>query len=374
MYKKGRAWIELNRAHLRYNVRLFQRILPKSCQLMPAVKANAYGHGATLIGKELHKMGITHYCVACAKEGAELRRSGITGEILVLGYTHPQDFELLREYQLTQTVVDYIYGKELSMYGYPLSVHVGIDTGMHRLGEDSAHIDRIQRLWDFPRLSITGVFSHLCTSDGTSKEEQAFVKLQEQRFLQVVRYLKRAGKRDFVTHLQGSYGIFNGKLLRGHYQYARAGIALYGALSEPSALLSQQYPIKPVLSLKARIACIRKLSKGEGAGYGLTWHAGSRRLLATASIGYADGIPRALSNRGHVLVRGKRVPMAGRICMDQLLLDVTEVPGVQPGDEVVFIGESKEKEIKAETMAREAGTISNEILSGLSDRLCRILV
>lgn len=374
MYQKGRAWIELNRAHLHHNVRLFQRILPKSCQLMPAIKANAYGHGAELIGKELHKMGITQYCVACAEEGVRLRQAGITGEILILGYTHPQDFERLRKYRLTQTVVDYTYGRELSAYGYPLRVHIGIDTGMHRLGEDSTHIDKIQKLWDLPGLCITGVFSHLCTSDGTNRKEQMFVKLQERRFLQVIKSLKKAQKTGFATHLQGSYGILNGNLLHGHYQYARAGIALYGALSESSALLSQKYPLKPVLSLKARIACIRELSEGEGAGYGLTWHADKRRLLAAVSIGYADGIPRTLSNKGHVLIKGEKAPVVGRVCMDQLLLDVTKIKGVQSKDEVVFIGKSGEKEIKVEEMAREAGTISNEILSGLSDRLCRMFV
>ena len=162
--------------------------------------------------------------------------------------------------------------------------------------------------------------------------------------------------------------------MHGHYQYARAGIALYGALSESSALLSQKYPLKPVLSLKARIACIRELSEGEGAGYGLTWHADKRRLLAAVSIGYADGILRTLSNKGHVLIKGEKAPVVGRVCMDQLLLDVTKIKGVQSKDEVVFIGKSGEKEIKVEEMAREAGTISNEILSGLSDRLCRMFV
>lgn len=374
MYQKGRAWIELDKKHLQHNLKLFQRLLPRQCLLMPAVKANAYGHGAVLIGQALQQMGIRHYCVACAAEGMELRKAGIQGQILVLGYTHPSDLDLLREYQLTQTIVDYNYGKALASYGRELSVHVGIDTGMHRLGEDSAHISKICALWDIPNLRITGVFSHLCTSDGTNDEEQKFTLLQEQRFLQVVRRLRAEGKKGFATHLQGSYGILNGARLSGHYQYARAGIALYGALSEPSQPLLQQFSLQPVLSLKARIACVREVVKGEGVGYGLTWHAEEVRRIATVSIGYADGIPRTLSNRGFALVQGVQVPVVGRVCMDQLLLDVTKVSDVCPGEEVVFIGRSHDREIRAEEMAQKAGTISNEVLSGLGDRLCRMVV
>lgn len=160
----------------------------------------------------------------------------------------------------------------------------------------------------------------------------------------------------------------------GSYDFARVGIGLYGVLSQPSLRLEEQFDLRPVLSLKARISCVRELCDGEGAGYGLSWHAEGRRKLAAVSIGYGDGIPRELSGRGHALVRGRKVPIAGRICMDQLLLDVTEVPDVRAGEEAVFIGRSGELEIKAEEMAAEANTISNEILSRLGPRLRRIPV
>ncbi len=374
MYEKGRAWIELNQAHLRHNLQVFQELLPGKCLLMPAVKANAYGHGAVWMGRALQQMGVRHYCVACVAEGMELRKAGIKGEILVLGYTHPKDLDQLREYGLTQTIVDYAYGKELASYGKELQVHVGIDTGMHRLGEDSGHFSKIRGLWEFENLRITGVFSHLCTSDGVSRKEQEFVRLQEQRFLQVVRRLRAEGKKGFATHLQGSYGILHGANLSGHYQYARAGIALYGALSEPSKPLRKQFVLKPVLALKARITCVREVLQGEGAGYGLAWRAKETRKIAAVSIGYADGIPRTLSNQGCALIRGEEVPVVGRVCMDQLLLDVTKVSDVCPGEIAVFIGKSQDREIRVEEMAKRAGTISNEILSGLGDRLCRIAV
>lgn len=373
-YEKGRAWIEVDMNSLGHNLRLFQKLLPESCALMPAVKANAYGHGAVLVAKELERLGVRDFCVAGAAEGAMLREAGIKGQILVLGYTHPKDFGLLYEYGLTQTVVDCAYGKELEACGRKLRVHVGIDTGMHRLGESWEHPFWIGRLWDCQNLQITGVFSHLCTSDGVTGEDRAYMRLQETRFLQVIRYLRAEGKTGFSTHLQGSYGILNRKDLKGIYDYARAGIALYGVFSERSEGLEKIFDLHPVLSLKARIECVREVEKGEGAGYGLAWYADSARKLAAVSIGYADGLPRALSNRGHGLVRGKRVPVAGRICMDQLLLDVTDVPGVLPGDEVVLIGKSGKEEIRAEDLAAEAGTISNEILSRLGTRLTRVAV
>lgn len=372
MQPKSRAWIELNQENLRHNAELLRGLLPEQCALMPAVKANAYGHGAALITKELQALGIRDFCVASISEGIELRQNGIKGQILILGYTHPDDFGELRRFGLTQTVVDAGYAKTLQNFGEEISVHVGIDTGMHRLGEWHENLPEILQMWDCKNLCIKGVFSHLCTSDGLAEEEQAFRKLQEQRFQTVIRKLHRNGKHGFRTHLQGSYGILNGT--DEAYDYARVGIALYGVLSESSPELEKKFDLRPVLSLKARIECVKEVEEGEGAGYGLSWHADSRRKLAAVSIGYADGIPRSLSNRGHALVRGGKAPVVGRVCMDQLLLDVTEVPGAKPGDEAVFIGESGGLKLRAEEMAAEARTITNELLSRLGNRLTRVML
>lgn len=374
LYEKGRAWIELDRENLRHNVRYFQKLLPEGCRLMPAVKANAYGHGAVPVAEELEGLGVEDFCVASAAEGAELRRAGVRGQILILGYTHPRDFGALSEYGLTQTVLDCAYGEELKASGKDLQVHAGIDTGMHRLGEAWDNQAGIRELWDGGNLRITGVYSHLCTSDGDTEADRAYMRLQEARFLEVVKSLREDGKTGFSVHLQGSYGILNGDRLAGRYDYARAGVALYGVFSEPSPSLEQRFDLRPVLSLKARIGCVRSLKEGEGAGYGLAWKADGVRRIAAAALGYADGYPRALSGRGQALVRGKRVPVVGRVCMDQLLLDVTDVPGVRPGEEAVFIGKSGGQEIRAEEMAEKAGTISNEILSRMGERLCRFWV
>lgn len=381
MYKTNRAWIELNRSHLLHNRKELQQLAGEHCALMPAVKADAYGHGDILISRLLQEAGIRDYCTATVDEAVRLRRAGIRGQILILGYTHPDAFPELEEYSLTQTVIDAGYAEELSGYmqrssgcSRSLPVHVAIDTGMHRLGIPYEDIDSILRIWSLPGLQITGVFSHLCVSDGQSEAEKSFTEQQIYRFRRTTDTLHARGISGFRTHIQGSYGLLN--YSRYHFDLARPGIALYGVLS--SAKDRMAFPaaadlLKPVLSLKARISCIRRLPSGESAGYGLTYTARSTRKIAIVSAGYADGIPRSLSNRGHALVNGKCVPIIGRICMDQLTLDVTAVPDVQRGNEAIFIGRSGNCEIRAEDMAEDAGTITNEILSRMGARVQRIV-
>ena len=165
---KGRAWIELDREALRHNVSFLRSRIPDGCELMPAVKANAYGHGAVLIARECERLGIRAFCVATAQEGAELRRAGIGGEILVLGYTHPQEFPLLLRYGLTQTVLDLPYAETLHSWGQAVRVHIKIDTGMHRLGERCEHLEMLQKIFNCRNLHVTGTFTHLCTADGVS--------------------------------------------------------------------------------------------------------------------------------------------------------------------------------------------------------------
>ncbi len=372
MYQKGRAWIELNMENLSHNVKQFQKILPPHCAIMPAVKANAYGHGADLICSALEHMGIKDFCVASASEAVELRKAGISGQILILGYTSPHQFPVLADYHLTQTVIDYSYAKELNDYGKPLCVHVGIDTGMHRLGERSENIENICQIWKLKNLKITGLYSHLCVSDGNSDAERKFTFMQVKKFYSVADSLHKKGIHGFKTHMQGSYGVLNYPSLK--FDYARVGIALYGAFSAPQEKTVANADLKPVLSLKSRIECIKPLHSGEALGYGLTFTAADEMTIAAVSIGYADGIPRSLSNKGNVLVNGHKTAIIGRICMDQLLIDVSGLSDVSPGDEVTLIGKYQNQEILASDMALSADTISNEILSRLGSRLERIAI
>ncbi len=368
---KSRAWIELDRKALCHNVAYLKGLLPEGCRLMPAVKADAYGHGAVLISGELNRLGVDAFCVACAGEGVQLRKRGITGEILILGYTHPSQFPLLVRHRLAQTVVDVPYGERLNAFGKKLHVHVGIDTGMHRLGERWENLDQLQRIWQMEHLVIDGVFTHLCTADGQTEPEEQYVKKQADAFYGTVRELGRRGLACPALHLLSSYGLL--RYPEFSENYVRVGIALYGVLSDKADTAAWGAALKPVLSLKARIAAVKALHAGEPAGYGIAYTAGEERTIAILAIGYADGLPRSLScGKGAVLINRHRAPVLGRICMDQTLVDVTGIPNVRAGGTAVLIGSWGTETITACDWAEAAGTISNEILSRLGGRLERM--
>lgn len=370
-FPTGRAWIELSRENLRQNVKILNGQLPEGGQLMAAVKANAYGHGAVLVARELNACGVEAFCVATACEGKRLRRRGIKGEILVLGYTHPDEFWLLRQYHLSQTVFDASYAALLDDYGKKIKVHIKIDTGMHRLGERSEKTEEIRRIFSLENLVIEGIYTHLCVSNATTSSAREFTLSQARAFYEVVSQLKKEGFCPKI-HLQASYGLLNYPELSG--DYVRAGIALYGVLSSRADAEQIAAVLVPVLSLKARVAVVKELFQGEGAGYGLEYVADRDRKIAVLAIGYADGLPRSLSNgRGAVAINGKRASVIGRICMDMTLIDVTDIPDVKQGDIAVIIGRSGDCEMSVYDLAEKEDTITNEILSRLGNRLVRII-
>lgn len=355
--EQSRAWIEIDRAALRHNVKALEKRLPPGCALMPAVKANAYGHGAVLVARECQAMGVSAFCVATLEEGMELRQNGIEEAVLVLGWTDPRRAALLHAYNLTQTVVGLGYAQELDQQGKAIDVHIKIDTGMHRLGINWESPDELEQVFHCANLRVTGAFTHLC-ADSIAKE-------QGRRFYQAVSQLEGQVYRISKAHLLASGGLLSHPELGG--DYARVGIALYGV-----APLEQG--LRPVLSLKARVAQVRELALGEGAGYGLQFTAQRPSRIAVLAIGYADGLPRSLScGAGGVLLHGKKAPIAGMVCMDQALVDVTDIPQASPGDTAVVIGKSGGEEIRAADLAAQAGTIPNEILSRLGQRLERFL-
>lgn len=365
-----RAWIALNLEHLRHNVAALQALLPPGCRLMPVVKANAYGHGAVPIAQALSRLGIRSFCVATAEEGAELRRHHIPGDILILGFTPVEELSLVRRYDLIQTVVDWDYARQLSRLGAPIRVHVAVDTGMHRLGERWENLERIWAIFSMEHLQVEGMFTHLCADDTDKPQDRAFTAAQARAFELVVRQLHERGIRPPKIHLLGSYGLLNYPFLGG--DYARVGMALYGVLSTGEDTRRWGAQLRPVLSLHARLPTLRTLYPGEHAGYGLDFTAQRETRMAALTIGYADGLPRALgSGVGSVLIHGRRAPILGRICMDQTLVDVTEIPEARAGDTAVLLGASGQEVISACDVARQAGTIANEILSRLGPRLER---
>lgn len=422
---RSRAWAEIDLASLAHNVRYLQSLMPIHCALMPVVKANAYGHGAALIARELNAMGIRSFCVACVSEGVKLRQQNIVGEILVLGYTHPDQFPLLDQYALTQTVVDHAHALALSAYACsvsrrsllsgqaqenqtiqgtpsrchllsgqtpkntdarkvpPLPVHIAIDTGMHRLGEPAEHAMQVQEMLTLPGLQVTGMYTHLAAAGGADPASRNFTHEQIENFYRLTSQVLSSpcgSPKNSATlsscvklHLQASYGILRYPL--PDVDCARPGIALYGLLSNAADTHAIADRLRPVLSLRARVASVHQLSPGESAGYDMAYTATHPAAIATVTIGYADGLPRSLSEgKGAVLLHGQFAPIVGRICMDQLLADVTAIPGVKPGDIATLIGRDGEKSISAADLADACGTITNELLCCLGPRLERVPV
>ena len=421
-FKNGRAWIELDMENLRHNVKTLRKLLPDNCELMPAVKANAYGHGAIAICRELNNLGVRAFCVASVMEGVELRKKHIKGDILVLGYTHPEQFRLLGRYRLTQTVVDSEYAQTLNSYKKRLNVHVKIDTGMRRLGEPSENLESILRIFRCRNLAITGVYTHY------SAQSKTFTQTQADNFYACLSAIQKRGISIPKTHTQSSYGVFARPSSSCAYvdNYARVGIALYGAYNEANpagagaasdadaaagaidpadsnpagaagskagsatdsagtageadAAAGAADPPKntgllPVLSLRARISAVKTIRAGEAIGYGSAFFAPKPMRVAVVSIGYADGIPRALScGLGRVLIHGLAAPIVGHVCMDQLIVDVSDIEKARQDDIATIIGKDGAKEISVLDLAKQAETIPNEILSRLGERLERLLL
>ena len=363
----ARAWRELDADALRNNVRALQEAVGPGCQLMAVLKADAYGHGAKQFAHILQREGIRAYAVACLAEGIALRKAGIRGTILILGWTPPEQAPLLARWRLTQTVASLEHGRALASQRCRVRVHLALDTGMHRLGIDAEDRTALRELFALPKLRVEGVFSHLCVSDDLTEEQVAFTRRQAEKFRTAVHKLRADGCAPGKVHLLASYGIWN--YPEYGFDFARAGIALYGVHSDGGST-RRELPLQPVLALKARVARVRRLAPGETAGYGRDFVADEERVLAVVTIGYADGLPRSLSDHGgRVLLRGVSCRMVGRMCMDQLLVDVTDVPEVSAGDVATLIGQDGNERIPVEELARCCGTISNEILSRLGSRL-----
>ncbi|TYQ15050.1 UNVERIFIED_CONTAM: serine/alanine racemase [Acetivibrio alkalicellulosi] len=362
-----RAWIEINTNNLRHNVNVLKELLHKECRLMAVVKANAYGHGDVEISKELNRAGVKDFAVATIQEGIGLRKKGVKGNILILGYTHPNDIKYLVKYRLTQTVLHYKYARILNKSMKNIKVHIKIDTGMNRLGESCQNLSNIEKIYQCEHLIIEGMYTHLCVSDSLSQSDTEFSLSQIDSFFKVTREIKNMGYNIGKIHIQSSYGVLNFPQLK--CDYARIGIALYGVLSKEDDETRINPDLRPVLSVKARIIMTKAIEKGQWVGYGREFAATQNMKIAVVSIGYADGIPRNISN-GFVVLKGCKKPIISKICMDQMIIDITDIPNVKSGDIVTIIGEDGER-ITSEEIARSSGTITNELLSRLGSRLER---
>lgn len=340
-------------------------------QVILAVKANAYGHGVVPICREASYAGISHFGVATVSEGVAIRRAGIEGEIIILTPATLGQIEAIVEYDLHPNVVNETFAHALSVegerQGKPVACNIEIDTGMGRTGfwyQDAVgDIVQIARL---PGLTISGIFSHFPVADSVRKNDIEFTKIQLTRFASIIQELKRLGIDPTLVHFSNSAGIIS------HPVYGngvRPGLLAYGLY--PSQDMEKSVKVKPVMSMTSKVVQLREYPPGTSISYGRTYTTRSREKISVIRAGYGDGLRRALSNRGFVLIKGKRYPIVGRVCMDMTMADVTGGP-VELDDKVVILGEDNGGSITAEDHAIWAGTLNYEILTGISERVKRL--
>lgn len=365
--KRARAYIELNMENLAHNVDCIRAVMQPGCELMAVVKAQAYGHGASVTASYLNGLGVRAFAVATIDEGIELRKNGVAGEILILGYTDVDYAGELNYYRLTQTVISYDYACALNARRIPVKVHIKIDTGMHRLGLEAGELAQICGIFGMEYLQVAGMYTHLCCADSRTKEDVRFTQGQIACFYRLAGALAKLGITMPKLHIQSSYGLLNYPKLQ--CDYARIGIALYGVLSRPGEETALRPELRPVLSLRSKAVLVRRVKKGECVGYSKGFTAQRDSRIAILPVGYADGLPRTLScGRGSVLIRGRLAPIAGNICMDQTAVDITDVPEAGVGDVATLIGET-ESGVSADRVAACCGSIANELLSRMGGRL-----
>lgn len=364
--------IEIKLAAIEHNVRVIKAHLPETVEVMAVVKADAYGHGAVEIAKRALAAGATRLGVAVLDEALELREAGITAPILVLGYVPIEGIPIAQKEGITCTFFSVEQVEEvipvLDDTHPPLSVHLKVDTGMHRIGftDDESFLRASHKIAHTSTLYLEGLFTHFAVAD---EEDPSYTELQMERFIHYRQLLKQAGIDVELMHVGNSAGAL--QYPDWGLSMVRLGIAMYGYY--PSAYVKKmcQVELTPALSLKSAIVHLKHVPVGAKISYGGTYTTEGVAQIATVPIGYGDGFPRKLSNVGHALVRGVRVPIVGRICMDQLMLDVTHVPNVALGDEVVLIGEQGKEAITADEIANHCNTISYEILTQLGARIPR---
>ena len=377
--KRKRFWAEIDMNAAENNFNIIKGKLKKGTKLCCVVKANAYGHGAVYLSKLYEELGADFFAVSNIEEAMQLRNNGIKTPILILGYTPASCASILAENNISQSVFSYTYAKELSRSasseGVSIKIHIKLDSGMGRIGFDCIHgdmkvIDSVMEVCSMDGLVPEGIFTHFALADdGTDGAE--FTRLQHERFCDVIDSLSERGMEFPIRHCANSATTF--EYPEYHMDMVRVGVVLYGLA--PSRKVKGCESLTPVMSLKSVISMIKEIEVGDTVSYGCTFTATKRTKIATAPVGYADGYWRSNAENGtQMLIRGKRVNIVGRVCMDQLMLDVSEVKGVREGDYITVIGADKDEYIGADELAKNNGTIGYEIICSIGERVPRFYI
>ncbi len=374
MLENERVWAEINLDNIGNNIKIIKSLLKEKTEIMAVVKADGYGHGAIDVSKVALKNGATCFAVSCYREAIILRESGIDVPILILGYTPKTLFYNIIKNKLTQTIFDKETAKELSNQAKKINeivdINIKIDTGMNRLGfyPSLDSLNEILEISKMPNINITGVFTHLATSDSLDHE---FTNYQINKFYKFVEDLRNNNLKDFKVHISNSGAILNHNNINA--DIVRPGIIMYG-LSPSKDLDIEKLGLLPALSLKTRISYLKYVPENESIGYGRTFFTKRRTKVATLPIGYADGYSRVLSNKGRVLINGLYAPIIGNICMDQMMVDVTDIENVKLDQEVILIGKDNNNKIAVEEIADIEQTINYEIVCNIGKRVPRVYI
>ncbi len=353
------------------NIQETKKILQADTKLMVIIKADGYGHGAIPIAKVLNPI-VDAFGIAIIEEGIELRENGITKPLLILGVTPVPLYSKLVEYDIMPAVFTYetarLLAEEAKKQNKTAKIHIAVDTGMSRIGfaANDESIQIIQKIAQLDGIVIDGCFSHFATADETDK---AFTLQQINRFQSFVDELEKNGVSIPVKHLSNSAGIM--EVPSARYDMVRSGISTYGLY--PSEEVDRSIlPLKPAMEIKSYITYVKTLEAGVGISYGQTYVTKKTTKVATVPVGYADGYPRALSNQGYVLIRGRKASILGRICMDQFMIDVTDIPGVTEGDIVTLVGRDQNECITVEELAAMSHSFNYEFVCDIGKRVPRV--
>lgn len=368
------VWAEINLDNLNHNIKEVRKNVQKGSLIMAVVKANGYGHGSVEIAKTFLENGADRLAVAILTEAIELRNSGIEAPILVLGYTPNNQFDKVLKYDLIQTIYNYKDAKILSKAAIDMErealIHIKIDTGMNRIGfpPNKEAIDKIVEINKLANINIEGIYTHFARADERDKE---YTKDQFKKYIDVSNLLKEKGVDIKIKHVSNSAAIID--LEDYNLDMVRAGIMIYGYY--PSNEVDREnIKLKPAMNLKARVSHIKIVPKETGISYGQIFKTKRKSKIATLPLGYADGFTRLLTGKAEVYVKGKRVKVVGKICMDQCMIDVTEVDDIQVGDEVLIFGYGDEDYPNLNELAEKIETINYEILCMISRRIPRVYI
>ena len=369
-----RCYAEISLEAIGHNIREVKKRLPEGVKLLGVVKANAYGHGAVPVASYLENQ-VDYFATATIEEAVELRENGISAPILILGYVSPSQYGDLVEYDITQTIDSYAQAlaleKEAARQNRKAKAHLAVDTGMTRIGfQVTEHdADEAAKIADLPHIELEGMFTHFSCAD---QEDKTYCSMQMEKYDKMTALLAERGVTIPLRHICNSAGIMEFDDHR--FEMVRSGIITYG-IYPSEEVKKERLDLIPALSWKSHVIHVKEVGPGIGVSYGATYVTEKPMTrIATVSAGYADGYPRALSNQGCVLIHGKKAPIIGRICMDQFMVDVTDIEGVSVMDEVTLVGHDGNKMLTVEEVANEAGSFNYEFVCGIGKRVPRVYI